>query len=98
MFPITSALLLENPSLDLLSVTLILSHSMGLSVSSLFGSLSSLLHWSKDQDVRILMLGLDSAGKVSLPVVRSLWGNSLTVHTDDDLIQATGMTSGIVAL
>ncbi|KAI0269212.1 ADP-ribosylation factor family-domain-containing protein [Gloeopeniophorella convolvens] len=36
---------------------------MGLSVSSLFGSLSSLLRWSKDQDVRILMLGLDSAGK-----------------------------------
>lgn len=38
---------------------------MGLSVSSLFGSLSSLLNWSKDKDVRILMLGLDSAGKVS---------------------------------
>ena len=38
---------------------------MGLSVSSLFGSFSSLLNWSKDKDVRILMLGLDSAGKVS---------------------------------
>ena len=37
---------------------------MGLSFSSLFTSLSSLLRWSKDQDVRILMLGLDSAGKV----------------------------------
>jgi ADP-ribosylation factor-like protein 1 len=37
---------------------------MGLSVSSLLGSLSSLLNWSKDKDVRILMLGLDSAGKV----------------------------------
>ncbi len=37
---------------------------MGLSISSLFTSLSSLVRWSKDQDVRILMLGLDSAGKV----------------------------------
>lgn len=37
---------------------------MGLSLSSLFSSLSSLVRWSKDQDVRILMLGLDSAGKV----------------------------------
>ena len=41
------------------------SQKMGLSVSSLLGSLSSLLNWSKDKDVRILMLGLDSAGKVS---------------------------------
>jgi len=40
---------------------------MGLSFSSVFGSLSSLLHWNKEQDVRILMLGLDSAGKVRLP-------------------------------
>ena len=38
--------------------------SMGLSFSSLFTSLASLIRWSKDQDVRILMLGLDSAGKV----------------------------------
>ena len=37
---------------------------MGLSFSSLFTSLSSLVRWSKDQDVRILMLGLDAAGKV----------------------------------
>ncbi|KAK7061470.1 small monomeric GTPase [Favolaschia claudopus] len=37
---------------------------MGLSISSLFSSLSSLVRWSKDQDVRILMLGLDSAGKI----------------------------------
>ncbi|EIN10341.1 ARF/SAR [Punctularia strigosozonata HHB-11173 SS5] len=37
---------------------------MGLSISSLFTSLSSLVRWSKDQDVRILMLGLDSAGKI----------------------------------
>ena len=39
---------------------------MGLTISSLFTSLSSLVRWSKDQDVRILMLGLDSAGKVRL--------------------------------
>lgn len=39
--------------------------AMGLSLSSLFTSLSSLVRWSKDQDVRILMLGLDSAGKVN---------------------------------
>ena len=38
--------------------------TMGLSFSSLFTSLSSLVRWSKDQDVRILMLGLDAAGKV----------------------------------
>ena len=38
--------------------------AMGLSFSSLFATLSSLVRWSKDQDVRILMLGLDSAGKV----------------------------------
>jgi hypothetical protein len=37
---------------------------MGLTISSLFQSLSSLVRWSKEQDVRILMLGLDSAGKV----------------------------------
>ncbi|KAI5833498.1 ARF/SAR superfamily [Schizophyllum commune Tattone D] len=39
---------------------------MGLSVSSLFSSLTSLIRWSKDQDVRILMLGLDSAGKTTI--------------------------------
>jgi hypothetical protein len=38
--------------------------AMGLTFSNLFNSLSSLVRWSKDQDVRILMLGLDSAGKV----------------------------------
>ncbi|GJE84909.1 Arl1 domain-containing protein [Phanerochaete sordida] len=36
---------------------------MGLSFSSLF---SSLAWWSKDKDVRILMLGLDSAGKTTI--------------------------------
>ncbi|KAG1753780.1 small monomeric GTPase [Suillus paluster] len=39
---------------------------MGLTISSLFTSLSSLVRWSKDQDVRILMLGLDSAGKTTI--------------------------------
>ncbi|KAF9247020.1 ARF SAR [Melanogaster broomeanus] len=39
---------------------------MGLTFSSLFNSLTSLVRWSKDQDVRILMLGLDSAGKTTI--------------------------------
>lgn len=39
---------------------------MGLSLSSLFNSLASLVNWSKEQDVRILMLGLDSAGKTTI--------------------------------
>ncbi|KAG5729715.1 ADP-ribosylation factor 1 [Termitomyces sp. T112] len=39
---------------------------MGLTISSLFSSLASLVRWSKDQDVRILMLGLDSAGKTTI--------------------------------
>ncbi|KIJ70352.1 hypothetical protein HYDPIDRAFT_143627 [Hydnomerulius pinastri MD-312] len=39
---------------------------MGLTFSSLFTSLTSLVRWSKDQDVRILMLGLDSAGKTTI--------------------------------
>ena len=39
---------------------------MGLTVSSLISSLTSLLHWSKEKDVRILMLGLDSAGKTTI--------------------------------
>ena len=37
---------------------------MGLSFSSLFNSLSALL--KKEKDVRILMLGLDSAGKTTI--------------------------------
>lgn len=39
---------------------------MGLSISTLFNSLTSLVRWSKEQDVRILMLGLDSAGKTTI--------------------------------
>ncbi|GBE79405.1 ADP-ribosylation factor family-domain-containing protein [Sparassis latifolia] len=39
---------------------------MGLSMSSLWSSISSLVHWGKEQDVRILMLGLDSAGKTTI--------------------------------
>lgn len=62
---------------------------MGLSFSSLFSSLSSLVRWSKEQDVRILMLGLDSAGKVRTQAF------SLFLLTqcfpDDDTVQVTGM-------
>ncbi|KZP12080.1 ARF SAR protein [Athelia psychrophila] len=39
---------------------------MGLTFSSFVSSLSSLVRWSKEQDVRILMLGLDSAGKTTI--------------------------------
>ncbi|KAI6122730.1 ARF SAR [Pisolithus croceorrhizus] len=39
---------------------------MGLTFSTLFQSLGQLMRWSKDQDVRILMLGLDSAGKTTI--------------------------------
>ena len=57
--------------------------AMGLSLSSLFTSLSSLVRWSKDQDVRILMLGLDAAGKVRcLSVLFTLTGTvRLTIFT-----------------
>jgi ADP-ribosylation factor-like protein 1 len=37
---------------------------MGLTFSSLFDALSTLSLWKNHKDVRILMLGLDSAGKV----------------------------------
>ncbi|KAG6331716.1 hypothetical protein ID866_7377, partial [Astraeus odoratus] len=39
---------------------------MGLTFSTLFQSLAQLIRWSKEQDVRILMLGLDSAGKTTI--------------------------------
>jgi len=39
---------------------------MGVTFSSIFDSLGSLVFWSKNQDVRILMLGLDSAGKTTI--------------------------------
>ncbi|KZW03909.1 ARF/SAR superfamily [Exidia glandulosa HHB12029] len=39
---------------------------MGLSISSLFNSIASLANWSKDKETRILMLGLDSAGKTTI--------------------------------
>jgi hypothetical protein len=38
---------------------------MGLTFSRFYTSLSSLAFWGKDKEVRILMVGLDSAGKVS---------------------------------
>jgi ADP-ribosylation factor-like protein 1 len=39
---------------------------MGLSLSRIYGSLSSLAFWGKDREVRILMVGLDSAGKTTI--------------------------------
>lgn len=42
---------------------------MGLSLSKIYSSLSSLSFWGKDKEVRILMVGLDSAGKVSLAIL-----------------------------
>jgi len=39
---------------------------MGLSLSRIYGSLSSLAFWGKDKEVRILMVGLDSAGKTTI--------------------------------
>jgi hypothetical protein len=65
---------------------------MGLSVSSFVSSLSSLLNWSKDKDVRILMLGLDSAGKVSRVLMpgKSVLTSGLLRRTDNNIVQATG--------
>ncbi|CDZ97205.1 small monomeric gtpase [Phaffia rhodozyma] len=39
---------------------------MGVTFSSLFSSLTSLSLWGKDKEVRILMVGLDSAGKTTI--------------------------------
>ncbi|KAF9652117.1 ARF/SAR [Thelephora ganbajun] len=39
---------------------------MGLTFSSILDTLSSLTRWTKEKDVRILMLGLDSAGKTTI--------------------------------
>lgn len=39
---------------------------MGLSLSRVYQSLSSLAFWGKDKEVRILMVGLDSAGKTTI--------------------------------
>ena len=71
---------------------------MGLSLSSLLGSLSSLINWSKDKDVRILMLGLDSAGKVSGTLAMDqtayrVWGRLRLA--DNNLVQATGNATSI---
>lgn len=51
---------------------------MGVTISSLWSSLSSLATWGKDKDVRILMLGLDAAGKTTILYrlqVRERWSN-----------------------
>jgi ADP-ribosylation factor family len=45
--------------------SIIILYRMGISFSSLFASLTSLAGW-KEKDVRILMLGLDSAGKTTI--------------------------------
>lgn len=71
---------------------------MGLSLSSLLSSLSSLINWSKDKDVRILMLGLDSAGKVSgtLAMVQTAYRVWARLRiSDDNLVQATGNATSI---
>ena len=64
---------------------------MGLSISTLFSSLASLVRWGKDQDVRILMLGLDSAGKVwfGLLAIFTVYENPLPL--DYDTVSASGM-------
>ena len=49
---------------------------MGLSFSSFF---LSLVRWGKDKDVRILMLGLDSAGKVKFSV---FWAMDVIAQTN----------------
>ena len=54
------------PSLVVLQALHLPQTKMGLSMSSLFSSIASLVRWSKEQDVRILMLGLDSAGKTTI--------------------------------
>lgn len=70
---------------------------MGLSFSSLYGSLASLLRWSKEQDVRILMLGLDSAGKVSqlaAPVsFLETLTHPVTSSSDYNFVQTSGMST-----
>src|SRR6266478_1553273 len=76
---------------------------MGLSVSSLLSSFSSLLNWSKDKDVRILMLGLDSAGKVSrmrhelFPGKSELTSGHLH-YVDNNFVQATGNHTSLLCI
>jgi hypothetical protein len=66
---------------------------MGLSISTLFSSLASLVRWGKDKDVRILMLGLDSAGKVwFVLLVTLLYDNNLL--SDYDTVSASGRRHG----
>lgn len=53
--------------------------------------MANLARWTKEKDVRILMLGLDSAGKV-----RGCWPSSGTVTdsagVDDNIVQVTGIS------
>lgn len=72
---------------------------MGLTFSSLLNSFTSLVRWSKDQDVRILMLGLDSAGKVCwISWNRLVTSYLLHVHVDYDIVQVAGMISWTLRL
>lgn len=64
---------------------------MGLSISTLFSSLASLVRWGKDQDVRILMLGLDSAGKVWFPLFAIFSAYDSPFSLDYDIVSASGM-------
>lgn len=60
---------------------------MGLSLSRIYGSLSSLAFWGKDKEVRILMVGLDSAGKVSCAQSRLM--------ADDNSVPIADRRSGL---
>lgn len=67
---------------------------MGVSVSRLQSALSSLLSWGKDKEVRILMVGLDSAGKVS-------WASGAkraTERASGWVGERVGWASGLVGL
>jgi hypothetical protein len=57
--------------------------TMGLSLSRLYSSLGALARWGKEKEVRILMVGLDSAGKVSCVLgFRLSWGLFVCVDGD----------------
>lgn len=59
---------------------------MGLTLSSIGNVLSSLTRWTKEKDVRILMLGLDSAGKVRAAVRLGQWMVLTALCVDHDII------------
>ncbi|KIY49591.1 ARF/SAR superfamily [Fistulina hepatica ATCC 64428] len=67
---------------------------MGLTFSTLFSSLASLIRWSKDQDVRILMLGLDSAGKTASEFCVAVLSFSISLATKIGEVVSTIPTIG----